>query len=176
MHRIVLYSLLLLSAPLLAGCPGAKKPADLPELYPVKITVIQDGKPLADASVTLNAPTNASRFVVGYKTDANGVAVLHTDGKFKGAPAGKYKVLISKVYAPEIDPNEVPPEDPEARKEYDARMSDLTAQQAETVAVEYKRPTTTPAEIEVTSAGLETTIDVGEKVNVPLSELFKSSH
>ena len=55
-------------------------------------------------------------------------------------------------------------------------MADLTAQQVETVAVEYKRPTTTPAEIEVTSAGLETTIDVGEKVNVPLSEMFKSSH
>lgn len=176
MRRFALFCLLLLSMPLIAGCTGAKKPADLPELYPVKITVIQDGKPLADASVTLNDPTSASRFVVGYKTDAKGVAELHTDGKFKGAPAGKYKVLISKVYAPEMDPNEVPPEDPEARKEYDARMAELTAQQAETVAVEYKRPTTTPAEIEITSAGLETTIDVGEKVNVPLNVLFNSSH
>ena len=160
----------------MTGCTGQQKPKDLPELYPVKITVIQDGKPLADASVSLNDPSNASRFVMGYKTDSKGVAELRTDGKFKGVPAGQYKVLISKVYAPEVNPNEVPPEDPEARKEFDARMAELTAQQAETVAVEYKRPTTTPAEIEVTTAGLETTIDVGEKVNVPLSEMFNSSH
>ncbi len=64
MRRLALLCLLLLSAPLMTGCTGQQKPKDLPELYPVKITVIQDGKPLADASVSLNAPSNASRFVI----------------------------------------------------------------------------------------------------------------
>ena len=104
-------------------------------------------------------------FPIGDRIDAKGIAELKTDGKYKGAPAGKYKVLISKIFVPEI-PDEVPPEDSEAKKEYDKKINELNAQQADTIDVKYKRPTQTPAEIEVTSSGAEAEFDVGAKVNV----------
>ncbi len=170
MRNVALRALLLIALVAVVGCGGQKKPADLPELYPCKITVIQDGKPLEGASVILNDPSGSSRFVMASITDAKGVATLKTDGKYAGVPEGKYKVLISKAFIPESDPNDVPPEDPEARKEYDKRMAELNAQQADTVELQYKRPMTTPLEIEVTSAGAELTADVGEKVNILFSE------
>ncbi len=165
MRKIALLLLLGIAVQGVFGCGGPKKPSDLPELYPCKIKVIQDGQPLEGASVQLNDPASTSRFVVGGVTNAEGVAELKTDGKFKGAPAGKYKVLISKIFVPEI-PNEVPPEDPEAKKEYDKKINELNAQQADTIDVKFKRPTQTPAEIEVTSSGAEAEFDVGAKVNI----------
>ena len=165
MRKVALLSLLAIVTLGVFGCGGPKKPSDLPELYPCKIKVIQDGQPLEGASVQLNDPEKTSRFVVGGVTDDKGVAEVKTDGKFKGAPAGKYKVLISKVFVPEI-PDEVPPEDPEARKEYDKKINELNAQQADTIDVKFKRPTQTPAEIEVTSGGVEAEFDVGATVNV----------
>lgn len=173
MRKFALLTLVLASVASVFGCGGPKKPADLPELYPCKITIIQDGQPLEGASVSLNDPSNASRFVMGYQTDAKGVADLHTDGKYQGVPAGKYKVLVHKVYMPESDPNDVPPSDPEARKEYDKRMAELSAQQADTIDIKYRRPNTTPEEIEVTPSGAELTIDVGEKVHIRLNEWMK---
>lgn len=165
MRKVALLFVLGIATLSVFGCGGPKKPADLPELFPCKIKVIQDGQPLEGASVQLNDPASTSRFVVGGVTDDKGVAEVKTDGKFKGAPAGKYKVLISKVFVPEI-PDEVPPEDPEARKEYDKKINELNAQQADTIDVKFKRPTQTPAEIEVTSGGVEAEFDVGAKVNV----------
>ncbi len=73
------------------GCGGPKKPADLPELYPVKITVIQDGQPLEGASVMLNDPSLKIRFVMGGQTDAQGVAEIKTDAQFPGAPGPSYR-------------------------------------------------------------------------------------
>jgi len=156
------------------GCGGPQKPADLPDLFPVKLTVVQDGKPLEGATIYLVDTTSTSRFTVGYQTDAKGVAELRTDGKFPGCPAGTYKVVITKKFMPEM-PKENPPSDPEAKAEYDRKIAELNAQVAETVAVEFTRPTTTPEEIEVTSAGLEKTIDVGEKVDVLLDDISKTS-
>jgi len=143
-------------------------------LYPVKLTIIQGGQPLEGATVYLVDTTSASRFTVGYQTDAKGIANLKTDGKFDGCPAGKYKVIITKKFMPEM-PKENPPSDPEAKAEYDRKIAELNAQMAETVDVQYTRPTTTPEEIEVTSAGLEKTIDVGEKVDVLLDDISKGS-
>ncbi len=165
MRRIALATGAALTLASIVGCGGPKKPADLPELFPCSITIIQDGQPLEGASVQLNDPSSSSRFVVGGTTDEKGVAVIRTDGQYPGAPVGKYKVLVSKIYVPEL-PSEAPPEDPEARKEYDKKVQEMNAQQADTVDLKFKRPTQTPAEIEVTTAGAELTVDVGEKVNI----------
>lgn len=159
------------------GCGGPKKPADLPELYPVKITVMQDGQPLEGASVQLNDPSLAVRFVMGGKTDAKGVAEIKTDAQFAGAPVGKFKVTISKEDIPELpaDLQGPPPTDPTELAEYNAKLAEHSGSACDTVDLKFKSMGTTPEEIEVTTSGVEKTVDVGEKVNIPFSESRKSS-
>lgn len=176
MQKLIL-SLAFVAASVVAfGCGGPKKPADLPELHPVKITVVQDGQPLEGATVTL-APNDASmRFVVGYKTDKSGVAEIRTQGEWKGAPAGTYKVLISKVDVKDTSELGPPPTDPDAKKEYDAKLAELSGQSADTVDPKYGKANTTPEEIEVAAGGVEKTIDVGAKVSVTFDESRPSSN
>jgi len=78
----------------LTGCTGSDKPAGFPKLYPVSVKVIQDGAPLAGASVQLTS--SAFYWVAAGTTDNSGVAVLWTDGKYKGAPAGHFQVTVEK--------------------------------------------------------------------------------
>ncbi|MDR2642956.1 MAG: carboxypeptidase-like regulatory domain-containing protein [Planctomycetaceae bacterium] len=78
------------------GC-GKSRPADLPKLYPAVITVLQDGKPLADANVQMVPQTDSKWSAVGV-TDANGKVEFFTQGKYKGVPEGTYTVLVSKVF------------------------------------------------------------------------------
>ncbi|MBQ9801297.1 MAG: hypothetical protein IJO40_15360, partial [Thermoguttaceae bacterium] len=74
------------------GCGGEKLPAGMPKPVPTTITLTLDGKGLADASVTM-IPDSGSYAAVG-KTDASGVAEMKTDGKYKGAVPGSYKVVV----------------------------------------------------------------------------------
>lgn len=155
------------------GCGGPKKPADLPELYPVKITVIQDGQPLEGASVMLNDPTLQVRFVMGGQTDAKGVAEIKTDGQFSGAPAGEFKVTVRKTTEPESAGEA--PTDPAERAEWEAKQAELANQMADTVDLKFGDMAQTPETITVGPGGVEKTVDVGEKVNIPFSESRKSS-
>jgi len=156
------------------GCGGPKKPADLPELYPVKITVIQDGQPLEGASVMLNDPSLKIRFVMGGQTDAQGVAEIKTDAQFPGAPAGEFKVTVRKTTEPETS-DEIAPTDPAERAEWEKKQAELANQMADTVDLKFGDMAQTPETITVGPGGAEKTVDVGEKVNVPFSESRKSS-
>ncbi|MCF0233848.1 MAG: carboxypeptidase regulatory-like domain-containing protein [Thermoguttaceae bacterium] len=174
MRRILLSLVVALAIGTILGCGGVKKPDDLPELYPVKIKIIQDGAPLEGATVILNDVTMQSRFTCGGVTDAKGTVAVKTDGKYPGAPQGNYKVTVSKAFIP-APMTETPPSDPEARKEYDAKVAELNAQQADLVDPVYKSVRSTPFELEVGTAALETEFDVGEAVNIPFSESNRSS-
>ena len=79
-----------------AGCGGEPKPDGLPKLYPVTLTFTQNGEPCADAIVTL-VPVSDSPWGTGGITNANGNVRVQTHGKFPGAPAGKYKITVSKT-------------------------------------------------------------------------------
>ena len=81
--------------PLLSGCGGEPKPDGLPELYPVSLQFTQDGKPCAEASVSL-VPQDGSKWATGGSTGSNGTVTFKTHGKFPGVPEGKYKIVISK--------------------------------------------------------------------------------
>ena len=91
---------------LTAGCGrGPKRPEGMPDLYKTTITITQADSPLADAMVNLKLADGAqSQWYSGGATDANGVVTVSTQGDFQGAPAGKYKVLVSKVTT-ENDPS-----------------------------------------------------------------------
>ena len=136
----------------LVGCHVERRPKDLPKLYPAKIYVIQNGKPLDKAYVTLDS-VSGKHWAIGGQTDENGFCEAYTLGKFRGAPLGTYDVSIRKTVKEEIDADfEIMPGSP--RKIY---------QQRETVAAEFTTPGTLT--LEVTSDGkTEVTFDVGEAV------------
>ena len=82
---------------LAAGCTQ-QRPDGLPKLYPVSLRVVQEGKPLDGASLVLRtADADALPWTIGGKTDDSGTLVLWTHGKYKGVPAGKFKVVVSKI-------------------------------------------------------------------------------
>lgn len=81
-----------------AGCGnrGPVRPADLPKLHPVNITITQGGTPLMGATVTLLSKTPATYSSASAATDASGVAVPRTYG-FAGVPEGQYTVTVAKT-------------------------------------------------------------------------------
>lgn len=89
----------------LAGCGGSTNYGPTFKVTPVTGKVTLAGAPLADADVTLivqgAAPAGFS--AAGGKTDAQGHFEVMT-GVQKGAPAGKYKVTVSKLVGPNGQP------------------------------------------------------------------------
>ena len=82
----------------ISGCKSDHRPAGLPKLMPCEITVIDvDGTPLTGAGVTLEAVDNDIPWAAIGTTDENGVASIAVNNQYKGAPAGKYKVVLNKV-------------------------------------------------------------------------------
>lgn len=95
----------LLCCAAVVGC-GRPKPDGMPKLFPCSVKVLQDGAPLADATVTFYGADDF-KWAVSGATDANGVAKMHTHGTYPGVPEGQYSVTITKnvVEKPEVDPN-----------------------------------------------------------------------
>ncbi|GHT09827.1 hypothetical protein FACS1894170_01030 [Planctomycetales bacterium] len=67
----------------------------MPKLYPATLTVLQDGKPLENASVVLINTDATSTWSAGGQTDAKGVVMLQTMGQFKGIPEGTYSYALT---------------------------------------------------------------------------------
>lgn len=84
---------------LVVSCNRSKippKPDGMPDPVPCSITVQDEsGSPIADASVML-LPIEGSNWGASASSNADGVANLVTEGFYKGAVPGKYKVVISK--------------------------------------------------------------------------------
>jgi hypothetical protein len=82
---------------LFAGC-GQKLPEGMPPLYPCKITITQEGKPAVNASVILHPTVQGDKYwAISSSSDMNGVTVMSTNGKYKGIPAGTYKITVEKL-------------------------------------------------------------------------------
>ena len=153
------------------ACNKKKKPVDLPPLYIVKLTVIQDGNPLEGATVSLIADGVNVRFTTAGVTDKNGVASIKTDAEWPGVPAGKYKICIKKLV--------LPPEDPaDASLSFEERKAKAGARSDQTKSVvdsKFLRPRTTPLSIEVTEQGVTETMDVGAVVDELWNNVLSSS-
>jgi len=146
------------------GCTGGdSKPEGLPDLHAVTLTVTQDGSPLAGASVQLvPADPSSNKWVSGGTTDADGNAEIKTHGKFPGAPAGKYKVTISKTLTEDLNP-EADANDPMAEKK--TKIYDL-------VDLKFGAAATTTAEIEVVAgSNSPEPIDVGAAIKEAQPEM-----
>ena len=80
-----------------AGCGGDSKPDGMPALHSTTLTFTQGGVPLAGASVTLTPQDAANaQWPLGGATDNRGVLTVQTQG-FRGAPAGLYKISVTKT-------------------------------------------------------------------------------
>jgi len=152
-----------------AGCFEAQRPSDLPKLYPCKITVIQDGKPLEDALVFVRPQDGNLRFVISGKTDAKGVAVLKLDSQWAGVPEGEFFVSISKIITPadlEV-PDETTPLNERRRIQEQA-----TQQIKETVDPRYSDLAKTELRLKVDKKATNETFDVGDAVDLSMAEMF----
>ena len=87
----------------LAGCSKQLKPDGFPPLYSASVQVMQDGKPLEGALVSLHGTANTPlKWGVFAQTDSNGKAVFVTHGKFYGAPEGEYLITVEKEEVVEV--------------------------------------------------------------------------
>ncbi len=86
----------LLAVVILVGCGGGGDAPDRPDTVPVTGTVLLDGTPVADATVTFVPNSGQERGAVG-KTDANGQYTLMTFEPGDGAIPGMFLVTVEKV-------------------------------------------------------------------------------
>ncbi|MDR1493503.1 MAG: hypothetical protein LBT05_12380 [Planctomycetaceae bacterium] len=148
-----------------ASCDKTPKPEGMPDLHSAKITIVQEGSPLKDAAVTLlNNDLSQAKWVVGGRTNANGVCILKTQGKYNGALAGKYKVIVTKSEKTESETAKQPvPQDSKAAEAYYAKISS-EEKFYDYVDLKYKSPDTSDLEIEITAGKNEQTFDVGKAI------------
>lgn len=159
MSRFAL-SFFVFSALIFAGCNNddPTRPAGMPSLKPCTVIVTEGGTPLHTTSVTLFSEDGTpSKWGSGGITDAAGKATLISRG-FEGAPAGKYKVTLSRNVQPGAPPA---PDSTASDEEFAAYFSKLAKfpPAKETMPAAYLKPETTPLTITVGSAK-EITVEV----------------
>lgn len=140
----------------LPGC-GEKLPPGMPRLNPCTITVKMDGHPVENAKIILSSET-VKYGCTGF-TNASGSTKMLTDGKYNGIPAGKYKVLVSRIdveqreYKGFIEEAKLPPK-----------------KRTVIIDLKYEDPDETPFEIEVVDgkrASLECEVTPPENPELP---------
>jgi hypothetical protein len=92
--RPLLLPIAVLLAILVIGC-NAKKPGDLPKLYPCTVKIVdKSGTPVEEASVIATRPE--SKWASIGLTDTEGIAIMKTNGIYPGVPVGTYKIIVTK--------------------------------------------------------------------------------
>jgi hypothetical protein len=139
------------------GCRRSDdQPKNLPKLFPIVVTVHQEGTPVAGAFVRL-VPTDASMpWSCGATTDTSGRAVIKTIGKFTGAPEGDYRVAISKLEMPAIAGSNM--------SNLDAPAASGQSDSFDLVDPKYSNPSTTPLEAKVGKDNPKVEFNVGPAV------------
>ncbi len=151
--RFVLRSILVLSLLWIVGCGGKPTPEGFPDLVPCEVEVIQDGKPLADATVSF--VSDQLQWTVGGITNEHGVAQMYTHGDFEGSPEGEFRVTITKtVIEGAPTPEQLASPSFAGRGGTDFDYVDL----------QYKDPKKTPLQVKVSGTTRET-FDVGKPIH-----------
>jgi len=168
----ILFTPLLLSISFLIGCGGPSRPADLPRLYPVSLTVIQEGEPLAGATVQLfpEDPALAQWSPMGI-TDASGTVALKTNAIYNGAPLGSYKITVSKI---ELEPHPNPEWGLDDNHPNYMRYLQIERNLKLYSYVEslYGSIENTPLRVEVMPRQKNYTVDAGEKIRVVIPRII----
>ena len=150
------------------GCGGQKTPPDMPKLYPTSVTIVQEGEPVADAIVQFVKKDNLTyKWLIGGRTDAQGVCQLAVNGKYKGAPEGDFVVVAYKTTITESETRKTTPtpEDPAEAQAWAEKVAEEESQLDE-IDLKYKKFDTTDLTISVVAGKNEATFDVGPKVSI----------
>ena len=156
------FSVLLFAILVVAGC-GKRYPGK-ERLYPVSITVTDNGAPFTRATVILVREGGPTIINAGGVTDTNGVAQIKTDAQWPGVPVGTYKVMLNKDVAPprDLSDEEYQKLDFEAKEAYDKKMHAKWMSMPQLVPKILRGPQS-PLEIEVTSSSDNTaSFDIGK--------------
>ncbi|MDR2115807.1 MAG: hypothetical protein LBP87_05435 [Planctomycetaceae bacterium] len=181
LKKIFVLFLIFLGICCYGGCARHSLPSDLPNLVSVTITVTQEGKPLADALVSLSPiDTNTKWSAIG-RTDINGNTQMSTNGMYNGIVPGKYKVVILKEETEKpANPYEGAPDpkvDMDKYQEWymknESKIAAMQHHQAKVftfVEEKYTSSETTPLEIEITSNIHQYNVDAGKIIKVKLKD------
>jgi hypothetical protein len=146
--------------PVLTGCNKEAQPKGLPKLYPTTLTIIQDGVPLVDANIVVVNENYASNpWSAGGVTDERGQVHLRTEGKYSGAPAGTYKVMVTKIEEPDIEL----PED-STSPEYIKKIKEIENNTFAVVDDKFTKLDATPLKVEITPSSKNFELDVSPAV------------
>jgi hypothetical protein len=157
---------------LLPGCQfgGEVLPEGLPKLVPASIQLVQDDAPLAGATVSLIDTAGSQQWYPGGLSNDSGTIVLYTNGRYKGAPEGKYKVVVTKT---ETDPSKLGPAPSETDPKYGEYMEKSANEKRDTYTLIDKKfgdAKTTTLEVEIKKGSSEVPkLDVGKKVKIKIS-------
>ncbi|MDR2171274.1 MAG: hypothetical protein LBP59_14110 [Planctomycetaceae bacterium] len=157
MMRRFLFVTLISSIMLFIGCSQSAKPLDFPDLYPCTVIITQEGKPVADAIVEfIRQDADNTKYVPVQHTNNKGIAVMTTYG-FTGAPAGKYKIIVTKNV-----------EDETVIKDKDTGEIIIVSEtKYKLIDPAYSDTKTTPLEIEVLKEkNVKQTFDVGKAIKI----------
>jgi len=157
-YIILVFSLVITIAG--SGCQKVSQPANLPPLFPLTVTVLQEGAPVEGAFVRILPEKEGVPWSCGATTDANGNAAIKTVVEFRGAPAGKYKVLISKM--------EIPKQTATDLSNLDTPITSEASENVNLVDVKYSMPQTTTLVVNVEKGQPNVTFDVGAPVRTVL--------
>jgi len=145
---------------LFSGC-GQRLPDGMPKLYPVTISVIQEGNPLADCSVSLRyADPSLGTWAIGGRTDDSGNAKLFTNG-YPGAPEGTFKVVLVKHDNVGLTERG----EAEGRNDFEAARR-ITVRVWSCVEEKYNSLETTPLEVVVAPSTRTLSVDAGPAVEI----------
>ncbi|MDR2171354.1 MAG: carboxypeptidase-like regulatory domain-containing protein [Planctomycetaceae bacterium] len=155
--RQINFIVLFIFVTIIFGCGDKSRPVDLPPLYPCTITITQDGKPLAEASVTLEPADPANvKYKASALTGADGSVKMKTYG-FDGTPIGKYKIVVTKIINENIEVK---------LNESTGKEEATSYQKYRLVEPKFTSAETTPLEIEVNGKDkkLQKNCDVGKPI------------
>lgn len=174
MKRFLLLSALALVNLAFSGCGGEKTPPDMPKLQPTSITIVQDGAPCVDANVQLVKANDLNyKWLAGGRTDAKGVCVIKTLGKYNGAPEGDFQVVVYKTVRLESETRKnVPePQDPKEAQAWSKKVAE-EEKEFEEIDPKYKKYDQTDLTITIKSGKNEQTFDVGPKVSIENKQML----
>lgn len=163
MTRLILLATLGVAVAVL-GCSSSSRPDGMPVLHPCSLTITQGNTPLEGVSVYLHHPTISKQWSISGTTNATGVAVMQTHGRFPGVPAGTFKVVVAKNESEggfEGDGIETPRVDEGPQKIYSL------------IEEKYLKEETTPHQLDVNSK-TSRSFDVGAPVRVLLQTIDSS--
>ncbi len=165
---VALLSCLFLAVCCLPACKRQNLPPDLPGLHPVTIEVVQDGQPLAEASVLMQ-PTGASKWAATGATNAEGKAIMRVNGRYDGVPLGEFRVIVRKTEKEKVDVPPPPPNaDPQQMVEYDRKYAPIwsNAKTFTVVDTPFADLEMTPLKVTVVKGKNQFPLDVGKAVRI----------